>query len=281
MKLLVTGAGGMLAADVTRAAHAAGHEVVALDRERLDVTDAWAAASRLDHERPEAVVNCAAYTDVDGAESEPRAATDANAEGAEVIAAAAAAVGAAVVYPSTDYVFDGATARPYVESDEPRPMSAYGQSKLAGERATAIANPHHFVARSAWLFGAGGPNFVATMLRLGSERDEVTVVSDQVGSPTYTGHLAGALVDLLETERYGTHHVAGAGECSWHELATETFRRAGIDCRVREGATAELSRPAARPAYSALASERADTPRLPPWEEGLAAFLAERPGAQP
>ena len=276
MKVVVTGAGGMLGREVVDAAARAGHAVVGLNRRGLDVTDADAVRERLCVERPDAVVNCAAYTDVDGAEQHRDTAFELNGRAPGVVATAAAEVGAAVLHLSSDYVFDGAGSTPYVESDRTAPLSSYGESKLAGERPTAMANPRHFVVRSAWLFGIGGRNFVDTMLRLGRERDEVRVVDDQVGSPTFCVDLAEALVELLATDEHGLHHMAGGGACSWADLAEQTFRRAEVDCRVVRIASTEMPRPARRPAFSALASERAATPRLRPWEEGLAGYLAAR-----
>ncbi len=277
MKLLVTGAAGMLGQDVVRCARADGHDVVPLTRAELDVTDPEPVSRRVLDERPDAVVNCAAYTNVDGAEGDRAAAMAANADAARNLAAAAAGAGLEVVYPSTDYVFDGTKGEPYVESDEPAPLSVYGMSKLRGEQETIAANPRHHVVRSAWLFGAGGGNFVETMLRLGAERKEVAVVEDQLGCPTYTRHLAAGLLRLLGSGAYGVHHMAAAGECSWLEFAREIFRQAGVDCRLRATTTEALARPAPRPAYSVLASEHdGGAPRLPPWREGLAEYLAER-----
>jgi len=277
MRLLVTGAAGMLGQDVLRAARHAGHDVVGLPRAELDITDARAVEAVLAGERPDAVVNCAAWTDVDGAEEAPEAAARVNGEGAGVVAKAAAGAGAAVVHVSSDYVFDGRGTRPYLESDPVGPLSAYGATKLEGERAVAEANPRHAIARSSWLFGVHGRNFVATMLRLADERDEVTVVDDQIGCPTWTGHLAGALVALAAAgdAARGIFHVAGAGACSWHELATEIFAQARADCAVLSCSTRDMPRPAPRPAYSVLGTER-DGPRLPDWREGLAGYLAER-----
>jgi dTDP-4-dehydrorhamnose reductase len=274
MRLLVTGAAGMLGQDVVRAGRDAGHDVVGLAREELDITDSAAVDSTVRAARPDRVLNCAAFTDVDGAESRPEDADRVNRLGAGVVAAAAAVTGAAVVQISTDYVFDGTASRPYVESDVPNPLSAYGRTKLAGERAVAAANERHAIVRSSWLFGAGGPNFVATMLRLARGRDEVSVVTDQVGCPTWTGHLACALVALCSRFAPGIHHVAGADECSWHDFAREIFAQAGATCRVLPASSADLDRRAPRPAYSVLHSERDETPRLPPWQDGLAAYLA-------
>lgn len=276
MRILVTGAGGMLATDLGRAAEHAGHEVVAQPHAELDVLDREAVTRTVAVAAPDAVVNCAAYTNVDGAEDDLRAAMDLNAEGAGHVAAAAAAVGATVVYPSSDYVFDGSKGAPYVESDEPRPQSVYAQTKLAGEHGTATANPRHAIVRSAWLFGIGGRNFVDTMLRLGGEHGEVAVVRDQVGSPTWTGHLADAIVRILEGGTTGVHHVASAGECSWYDLAVEAFRQAGVECIVASSTTEKLGRPAPRPAYSVLESERHDVVRLPDWREGVASYLEQR-----
>jgi dTDP-4-dehydrorhamnose reductase len=280
MKVLVTGAGGMLGQDVVRAAEAAGDDVVALAHGDLDVTDERAVAAALSDEQVDAVINCAAWTDVDGAESDPDGADAVNALGAENVANAAAHVGARLVHVSTDYVFDGDRSPDepaYVESDVPGPRSVYGASKLAGEEAVTAAGGSHAIARASWLFGVGGRNFVATMLALGVERDEVTVVDDQIGCPTATAHLAPALLALARDEdAQGLFHVAGAGRCSWHELTVEAFRQAGIACRVLPCATAEMPRPAPRPAFSALASERDDAPLLPPWQEGLTTYLAQR-----
>ena len=164
-----------------------------------------------------------------------------------------------------------------MESDPTRPLGAYGRTKLAGEQAVAAANPAHAIVRTAWLFGAGGRNFVDTMLALGAERDEVSVVTDQVGCPTWTGHLAGALAELAERpDDTGVHHIAGAGACSWNELAVEVFDRAAIDCRVLPATTEAFPRPAPRPAYSVLGTERAQPLLLPAWQEGVAGYLATR-----
>jgi dTDP-4-dehydrorhamnose reductase len=276
MKVLVAGAGGMLGRDVVLAAGNAGHEVVGFGHNELDVTDEAVAVAKLELERPDMVVNCAAWTDVDGAEESEEAAFAVNGAGAGNVAAAAAAVGAGVVYVSSDYVFDGAKGAPYVETDQTAPLSAYGRTKLAGEEATAAANQRHFVVRSSWLFGTGGPNFVETMLRLADTQNEVLVVRDQVGSPTYTWHLAYGIVRLIDGIEFGIHHMAAAGACSWYELAREIFEQANLECRVLSGTTEMLGRPAPRPPYSALASQRRHAIELPPWRDGLAAYLAQR-----
>jgi dTDP-4-dehydrorhamnose reductase len=197
-------------------------------------------------------------------------------EGARLVALGAAEVGAAVVYPSTDYVFDGQKGAPYVESDATRPLSVYGQTKAAGEAETAAANPRYFIVRTSWLYGTAGRNFVETMLTLGRDQGDVVVVRDQVGCPTYTGHLADAIVRLVGTTAYGIHHIAGGGECSWYEFAQEIFHQSALEVRTMSMTTAELNRPAPRPAYSVLATERSEAIHLPDWQEGLAAYLAER-----
>jgi len=276
MRILVTGAGGMLGRDVVRAAEFVNHEVIALEHSDLDVTDVpavWRAIRRL---APDVVINCAAWTDVDGAEADPRGAERLNALAAGEVAAAAAEVEAAVVQLSTDYVFDGEKGAPYIESDLPRPLSVYGSTKLAGEHEVANANPRHYVVRTSWLFGANGRNFVETMLRLGRDLGEVVVVRDQVGCPTYTGHLADALVRLLDGDDYGLHHIAAGGECSWFEFAVEIFDQAGVECRTLSCSTDEFPRPARRPAYSVLGTERDYALYLPDWQDGLRSYLAER-----
>jgi dTDP-4-dehydrorhamnose reductase len=280
MKVLVTGAGGMLGRDVVLAAANAGHEVLGLDRLELDVAAAEAVEGKFELERPDVVVNCAAWTDVDGAEEAEERAMAVNGKGAGNVAGAAAAVGASVVYVSSDYVFDGAKGEPYVETDQPAPLSAYGRTKLAGEEATAAANKRHFVVRSSWLFGAGGSNFVETMLRLAATQSEVLVVRDQVGSPTYTWHLAFGIVRLIEGVEFGIHHMAAAGTCSWYDFAREIFEQAKVECMVLSATTEMLGRPAPRPPYSALASQREHAIVLPPWRDGLAAYLSQRGAGQ-
>jgi dTDP-4-dehydrorhamnose reductase len=247
---------------------AAGREVVALTRADLDVTDADAAREAL---AGATVINCAAYTDVDGAENNPEDAHAVNEEGARAVAHAAERV----IYVSTDYVFDGTKGSPYVESDPTGPLQRYGHSKLAGERATAAANPNHLIVRSSWLFGPGGKNFVETILALGAQNNELLVVNDQVGCPTFSGHLAEALVDLARSDRRGILHAAATGSCSWFDFAREIFNRAGVDCLVKPCNSDEFPRPARRPSYSVLGSERS-APTLPAWQDGLEAYLGVR-----
>jgi dTDP-4-dehydrorhamnose reductase len=274
MRLLVTGGAGMLGQDVAAVATRAGHDVLSLARRDLDITDPDAVRRAVADASPAAIVNCAAWTDVDGAESEEEAATAVNGLAPGLLARAAADAGAHLVHVSTDYVFPGNATEPYLESAPTGPRTAYGRSKLAGEVAVREAAPRHAIVRTAWVFGPGGGNFVDTMRRLAADRDEVTVVDDQHGCPTYTGHLAEALVEVAERGLTGTLHAAGGGSCSWYDLAAATFEATGADVRLLRGSSADLDRRAPRPAYSVLASERDDTPRLPAWRDGLAAHLA-------
>jgi dTDP-4-dehydrorhamnose reductase len=273
MKLLVTGAAGMLGHDVVRVAEDLRHEVVALSHDDLDVTDPARVERVITRERPGAVINCAAWTDVDGAEEAEHDASLINSQGAGFVADAANKVDAKVVYISTDYVFDG-TDGPYGESDDPSPINAYGRTKLTGERATALVNGRSFIVRTSWLFGPHGGNFVETMLRLGEGGGPVVVVHDQVGCPTYTGHLAVGLLRLIDTGAYGIHHMPGEGSCSWYEFAMEIFRQAEVVTRVMASTTDMMERPAKRPENSVLVSRRSAPIMLPPWQRGLSDYLA-------
>jgi dTDP-4-dehydrorhamnose reductase len=278
MRILVTGAAGMLGADVCKAASDGGLEVLGYDHARLDVADAEAVDAELRRAGPDLVVNCAAWTDVDGAEASPEAALKVNGEGAGNVARAAAACGAWTVHVSTDYVFDGSKGEAYHESDPVAPLSQYGRTKLEGELAVAREAPDgHTIARSSWLFGTTGRCFPKTILRLAAERDELTVVADQVGCPTFTPHLAGALIELGRSRRGpGVVHVAAGGQCSWFEFAKEIVDSAQLPAEIKPGATSDVPRPAPRPPFSVLRSERSGIPELPEWRQGLAEFMALR-----
>ena len=274
-KLLVTGAKGMLGQAVVAAAEKSADQTLALGRGELDITDAAAVTATIDQFEPDALINCAAWTDVDGAEAEEAAATEINGAGAANVAASCEASGVRLVHVSTDYVFDGAATEPYLESDPVSPQSAYGRSKLAGEAAIEAAGGDYAIVRTAWLFGAGGSNFVDTMLRLGGEREQIEVVTDQIGCPTWTGHLAPALIACAAADETGIFHAVGGGRCSWFELASETISLAGLDCKVQPTTTESFPRPAPRPAFSVLGSERGDEAIvLPDWHEGLRGYLA-------
>jgi dTDP-4-dehydrorhamnose reductase len=277
VKLLVTGAAGMLGRRVVADAAARGWEAVGIDLAEADLTDLAQAQQVIGDASPDAVVHCAAWTDVDGAEAKEDAALVVNEDLSRNVAKAAAGAGARVVAVSTDYVFDGTlTGRPYLESDPTAPLGAYGRTKLLAEQAVAAEQPDHAIARTAWLFGHPGKSFPDTMLRLGSERDEVAVVTDQTGSPTWTGHLSPALLDLAASDITGVVHTTGGGQCTWHELTVELFRQASVSCVVQKTTSAEFVRPAPRPAWSVLATERDGAPTLPPWQEGVAGYLMER-----
>jgi dTDP-4-dehydrorhamnose reductase len=277
MRVLVTGAGGMLGTDVVAVARERGHECVGLSRAELDVTDARAVEAAFVREQPQAIVNCAAWTDVEGAEDREPAALAVNGTGAGNVARAASAVGAQLVQVSTDYVFDGTSPRPYVESDPTNALSAYGRTKLAGEHEIAAASSEHAIVRTAWLFGPGGSNFVTTMLRLAAGAgDELAIVTDEVGCPTYTRHLAPRLIEFAERHTSGVIHLAGSGHCSRNEFAQAIFAQAGLPLRVTEITQAALSMKAPRPVWSVLGSEREIDP-LPPWPDGLAAYCEAAP----
>jgi dTDP-4-dehydrorhamnose reductase len=257
-RILITGAGGQLGRALQETF--AGDDVVALTHADWDVTLPPPPLEPA----PSLVLHAAAWTDVDGAEADPQGAAAANVGGTRH----AAELGAPLVYFSTDYVFDGRKDMPYVESDAPNPLSAYGRTKLHGE---AAAGEQAWIVRSSGLFSEAGTNFVTTMLRLGRERDEVAVVADQRTAPTYVGHLAGAIRDLLEGS-FGIWHVAAEGDCTWAEFAEAVFAEAGLATRVRPISSEQLGRPAPRPAYSVLRSEKG-APTLPHWREGLRACL--------
>ena len=250
-RVVVTGAGGQLG----HALLEAFPDARGLTRADWDVTYPPPAGLEAD-----LVLHAAAWTDVDGAQDDPQGAAAVNVGGVQH----AAALGAPLVVWSSDYVFDGTKREPYLESDAPAPLGAYGRTKLHGE---AAAGEHAWIVRTSWLFGWTSKNFVRTMLRLGAERDEVAVVDDQLGSPTYVGHLAAATKAVLELP-HGVYHVAAAGECTWADFAEAVFAEAGLSTRVRRITTAEFGARAPRPAYSVLRSERG-APELPHWREGL------------
>lgn len=285
MRILVAGSQGQLAQALAEAA-AARPEVtaLALGRPALDLTRTSGVLAALLDFTPDVIVNAAAYTAVDKAESEPEAAMALNADGPRRLAEAANRMGAALIHISTDYVFDGTKPTPYVEDDPTAPLGAYGASKLAGEVAVRETLPRHVILRTAWVHSPFGTNFVKTMLRLAREREEIRVVADQIGTPTYAPHLAdavlaiaGSFVEPLSRERWGTYHAAGRGEATWHELACEVMRVSeslgGPAARIVPITTAEYPTPARRPANSRLACgklEGAFAVRLPDWREGVA-----------
>ncbi|KUN84420.1 dTDP-4-dehydrorhamnose reductase [Streptomyces griseoruber] len=280
---LVTGAAGMLARDLLTALAATGTETVALDKRDLDITDPRAVRAAVHAHRPSTVVNCAAWTCVDDAERHEPDALRINAEGPRHLAEACADAESRLLQPSTDYVFPGDTGTPYGEGNPPGPRTAYGRTKLAGERAVLATLPDHgYVVRTAWLYGAYGRNFVSTMIASERRRDTLDVVDDQRGQPTWTVDLAAQLVRLGRAAERGeappgVYHGTSTGETTWYGLARETFRLLGADPdRVRPTTTATLARPAPRPACSVLGHDRWRAAGLRPirhWQEGLACAL--------
>jgi dTDP-4-dehydrorhamnose reductase len=281
MRVLVTGSGGMLGFAL-RESLPPGSTLLEADLPDVDVTDPASVARAVRVGQPDAVLNAAAYTDVDGCESHEAEALSVNGPGAGHVAEACAAAGIPLLHVSTDYVFDGRIPAPgeYAEDDETGPLSAYGRTKLAGERAVAASGADAWIVRTQWLYGLHGRNFVETMLRLAAERDRLAVVDDQVGSPTCTHDLAPVLWRILERRPpFGVYHASSSGSCSWHDFAAEIFRQAAVTVELARMRSADLDRPAPRPARSVLDNARlraALGAGLGPWQQGLARYLARR-----
>ena len=276
MRLLVPGGGGMVARMLGAIAPSRGHEAVLVPKAQWDIADPAAAEAALKLHRPDAVVNCAGFTNVDLCETRRDEAFRANAEGPGVLARASASAGIPFLHLSTDYVFDGAGKSPYPVNAPTGPASVYGQSKLAGEEAVAEAVGHWVVLRTAWVYGPWGRHFPGTILRLAREQGRLKVVDDQVGSPTYTVDLAEAILGLLEVRARGVVHFTNAGECTWHGFAKEILRLSGLSVPVEAVPSTAYPRPARRPAYSVLSLDRYTSltgRRSRPWEEALAEFL--------
>ena len=279
MKYLITGADGQLGRELARLTDAG--EVIQTDVAELDIADRQAVEAFADRIRPDVIVNCAAMTNVDLCEEEQEAAFRVNALGPRNLAMAAASINAALLHISTDYVFSGDGAAPLCEWEPPDPQTVYGKSKLLGERYVSAFCPKHFIARTSWLYGPDGHNFVKTILRSAREKGALKVVNDQRGCPTYTADLARHLLKLSSTKEYGLYHCAGNGECSWYDFARKIVGLAGIPCEVSPCATAEYPRPAPRPAYSVLSNRMLRCTigdEMRPWEEALADFLKQYGG---
>lgn len=257
------------------------HEVAATGSGDFDIRDPAATKAAIALAAPDVVLHAAAYTDVDGCESNRDNAYEVNVLGVQNVALGCLETGAEMLLFSTDYVFNGAASQPYIEWDQPKPLSVYGATKYAGERVIAHILNRYYIVRSAWMYGPGGPNFVKTMLDLAELRDEVSVVTDQIGSPTYTKDVAEGVAKLLESRNYGIYHMVNGGFCSWNEFAEEIFRLAGKDVKVNAITSDRLGRPAKRPAYSVLrnfALEKTIGDPMRPWREALADFLANKEG---
>jgi len=277
--ILVVGHRGMLGNDLMSLY---GDQARGVDIDEIDITDPLSVRRVLTTLRPSVVINAAAYTDVDGCESNRETAMAVNGEGVAHLAMTTREIGALLVQVSTDYVFDGTKGAPYGEEDPCSPLSIYGESKYAGEL-NARVNPDHLIVRTQWLYGLKGKNFVETMLRLGGEKPELSVVDDQIGSPTWTVDLARAIALLIDRGCRGTFHAAGSGHCSWNEFARAIFEEAGMGVTVRPLSTAELNRPARRPLYSTLDCGkllRETGFSLPPWRDSLRRYLAARKGLE-
>ena len=278
MKVLVTGCGGQLGHDVVIRLRQAGLEAVGVDVQDFDLTDEKAVMDAVTTVKPDAIIHCAAYTAVDRAEQEADRCCRINGMGTQNLVRAAVRLRAKFLYISTDYVFSGEGVEPYEVNEPRRPKNIYGQSKLQGELAVMGQMTAYFIVRTSWVFGINGRNFVRTMLRLGEEKEEISVVADQIGSPTYSWDLAGLLVEMIQTEKYGVYHATNEGFCSWAEFAEKIMQLAGLPCRVRQVTTSEYKTDAQRPLNSRLSKASLDAAgfaRLPDWEDALARYLLE------
>jgi dTDP-4-dehydrorhamnose reductase len=279
LKIVITGAGGQLGRELAACLAARGDAVTSLGRAELDITDEAQMGRILNQLRPQVVINVAAENRVDECEQMISQAFAVNAVAPGKLAELTHALGASILHVSTDYVFDGTKGAPYLESDIPHPLNIYGMSKLSGEEAVLKRNPKHYIVRSSGLYGAAGSrgkggNFVETIIRRAQTESVVPVVVDQITSPTYTRDLAEAMAELIHSTAYGLHHLAADGEVSWYDFAHAIINEVGLRAEVRPITSDELGRPARRPAYSVLRSER--WPPLRHWREALAAYLIER-----
>lgn len=277
MRVLVTGAKGQLGTDLMNELARQGLEGIGVDVEEMDITDADACRRVISQAKVDAVIHCAAYTAVDAAEDQVELCRRINGEGTRNVAVACREAGVKLMYISTDYVFDGGGTRPWDPDDERAPLNVYGQTKYEGEIAIEELLDRYFIVRIAWVFGVAGKNFIKTMLRLGREKGAVSVVDDQVGSPTYTYDLARLLTDMIQTDRYGRYHATNEGECSWYEFAREIFRQAGMDeVKVTPVSSEIFAAKAKRPANSRMSKEKLSEngfKRLPDWQDALQRFL--------
>lgn len=278
MKVLVTGAKGQLGYDVVNELKKRNHEAIGVGSDKMDITDGASVEKIFKETKVDAVVHCAAYTSVDAAEDNKGLCMKVNVEGTKNIAKACKKIDAKMIYISTDYVFNGEGEKPWEPEDECAPLNVYGRSKYEGELAVEKYLDKYFIVRIAWVFGINGKNFVKTMLNLGETKDEINVVNDQFGSPTYTYDLSRLLVDMLETEKYGKYHATNEGVCTWYEFAKEIFRQAGLDMKINPVSSNEFPSKAKRPYNSRMSKDKLEKNgfvRLPSWENALKRYLIE------
>ena len=276
MKVLVTGAKGQLGYDVMNELAKRGYEAIGVDVQEMDITDAQAVDRVITESGVDKVIHCAAYTAVDAAEDNVDLCRKVNAQGTENIAKVCKKLDIPMLYLSTDYVFDGEGTRPWEPDDKRDPLNVYGQTKYEGELAIEENLDKYFIVRIAWVFGVNGKNFIKTMLKLAENHDTITVVNDQVGSPTYTYDLSRLLVDMIETDKYGRYHATNEGLCTWYEFAVEIFRQAGISVNVVPVTSEEFQAKAKRPHNSRLNKDKLDEmgfKRLPSWQDALSRYL--------
>jgi dTDP-4-dehydrorhamnose reductase len=273
MKVLVTGANGQLGFDVIKRLDSEGIDYLGTDRETLDITNKEQVKRVISDYNPDVVIHCAAYTAVDKAEDEKELCYSVNVLGTKYVAEACKDINAKMVYISTDYVFDGEGDKPFEVTDTPNPINYYGKTKYEGELEVQKSLDKYFVVRISWVFGSNGNNFVKTMLRLGKERDEISVVADQIGSPTYTPDVAKLLVEMVKTDKYGVYHATNEGYCSWYEFACEIFKQAGVDVNVNPIKTEDYPTRAKRPKNSRLYKTKSNFELLPNWQSSLKRFI--------
>lgn len=279
MKVLVTGANGQLGHDVVKELKLRNVEHYGAARKDFDLCNFEQTDKFITAYKPDVVIHCAAYTAVDKAEDEPDLCRVVNADATENIAKICKKIDAKMMYISTDYIFDGEKDSYYEIDDVPNPINVYGQTKLEGERAVQEILDKYFIVRISWVFGDHGNNFVKTMLRLGKERKELSVVDDQIGSPTYTADLAPLLVDMIKTEKYGIYHATNEGECSWAKFAEEIFKVAGMDVKVNRITSAEYPTKAKRPKNSKMSKDslvKYGFRALQPWQKSIIAFMGDK-----
>lgn len=276
MRVLVTGVKGQLGSDIAAELKLRAEECIGADIADFDITDRGATVGTIKKYMPDCVIHCAAFTDVNGAEEKRGLCERINVLGTENVALACNEADAKLIYISTDYVFNGEGMRPYEPNDERNPINFYGMTKSLGEDKVRSICPKHFIVRTSWVFGKNGTNFVKTMLRLGEQMEGLTVVDDQIGSPTYTPDLARLLCDMAATERYGTYHATNEGFCSWYDFAKKIMELSGIGCNIKPIASKDYPSPAIRPQNSRLSKEKLVQNgfyKLPPWEDALKRFI--------